>query len=143
LQKANQTGRKESRTLAYAVWEAELMGSHQNIENDKTKMIGERIRRARLVAGFSQMQLAELTGLSETSLARYERGLRSISADDLLRIAKVTGVSMDWLVAHGAASRSPFSDIEDMVALCSPQRAKFIFELLTPMVKKLADGYGE
>jgi len=49
-------------------------------------LIGGRFRRARLLYGLSQRRLAELAGVSQSAISRFERGL-------------VTGMAVERLVA--------------------------------------------
>jgi Zn-dependent peptidase ImmA (M78 family)/transcriptional regulator with XRE-family HTH domain len=61
-------------------------------------MIGERIRRARLVAGLSQREVVErlsLTGtsLTKAGLSKYERGGSTPKARVILQLAKALGVT--------------------------------------------------
>ena len=61
-------------------------------------MIGERIASARTRAGLTQAQLAELVGVSQTSLSRWESGEMSLNAKRLEKLATALEVSIDWLV---------------------------------------------
>lgn len=58
--------------------------------------IGKRIRRARQIAGWSQMQLAKRCGLAQDQISRYETGTLTISAYSLIKIARVTGQPLDF-----------------------------------------------
>ena len=59
--------------------------------------IGEKIRRARLEAGFTQENLAERIGLSRTAIARYEAGDIEPRIKNLIAISKELNVSVDEL----------------------------------------------
>lgn len=62
--------------------------------------IGERIAQARLRAGMTQEQLADLIGKSTRSMQDYEAG-KTIPWKDLRQIALLTEVPVDWLI-HGS-----------------------------------------
>jgi len=52
--------------------------------------VGRKIEEFRLAKGFSQVQLAELIGKdSANAISYFEAGLRKVSIDDLIKIAKV------------------------------------------------------
>ena len=58
-------------------------------EYDLAVDIGSNITRARLLAGYTQVELAKKMGASQPSLARYERGSQMPSNHFLLRVADV------------------------------------------------------
>lgn len=58
-------------------------------EFDLAVDIGTNITRARLIAGYTQVELAKKMGATQPSLARYERGSKMPSNHFLLRVANV------------------------------------------------------
>jgi transcriptional regulator with XRE-family HTH domain len=60
--------------------------------------IGERIRAAREAAGLSQDQLAELTGMSKTTVSNWERGVMNPRVRELPDLRRLLKVSIDYLV---------------------------------------------
>lgn len=71
--------------------------------------IFERIKKARRDAGLSQSDLARKANLSRTSIHNYEQGRYIPSIADTIIIAKVCGVSLDWL-AYGDSTERDASD---------------------------------
>lgn len=57
----------------------------------------QRLKDLREERGFSQQDLAELTGIPQTTLSRYERGIE-ISASNLVRLAQFFQVTSDYLL---------------------------------------------
>lgn len=56
-----------------------------------TKVIGQKIKKARKESGISQEQLADKLGLSGNNIiSRWENGLGRISVDQLMKIAELT-----------------------------------------------------
>ncbi|RRR68900.1 MAG: XRE family transcriptional regulator [Candidatus Viridilinea halotolerans] len=51
--------------------------------------VGEAMRKARLSRGLRQDDLADLLGVDRSTIARYERGTRSINVSTLLQVAQV------------------------------------------------------
>jgi transcriptional regulator with XRE-family HTH domain len=72
--------------------------------------VGERIKQRRLELTWTQDQLAQKAGISKSFLSDLENGKRSVSADNLLDIARVLGVSLDYLMT-GAAVESPVAEV--------------------------------
>lgn len=56
-----------------------------------------RLRMLRERRGISRRVLSELCGLSKNMISRYERGERSPSLSDAVKLAKFFGVSLDQL----------------------------------------------
>lgn len=66
--------------------------------------LGEKILAGRKQLGWTQGEMARQTGLSKTFLCQLERGRRRVSADTLLTIARVLGVSLDALMSEAPTS---------------------------------------
>lgn len=61
------------------------------MEQDVQSVLSERIRKARMDAGLSQGELADLLQLSShATISRYEKGTLGVSAEMLYRIANIT-----------------------------------------------------
>ena len=61
-------------------------------------MIGARIAALRRQAGFSQAELARKLSISASAVGMYEQGRREPSADLLVALGEVFGVSVDYLL---------------------------------------------
>lgn len=61
--------------------------------------IGERIRKARKQKGLTQPQLGDKVNVSSQVVSNWERGYTTPDSDDITRVAKVLGISTDYL--HG------------------------------------------
>ena len=59
--------------------------------------VGDRVQKARNVAGFDQGAVAKEIGMSRSGIARIEQGLSSPRRTSLISIAYATGVNLDWL----------------------------------------------
>lgn len=64
--------------------------------------MGNRIRRRRKQLDMSQRELARRCKLDSVTMWRYEMGRMSPSTKSLQRIAKVLGVTTDWLLSGRA-----------------------------------------
>lgn len=60
--------------------------------------IGQRIKAAREHAHITQSELARSTGLSTHYVSAIERGIKTPKLETFVEIAKVLGVSADWLL---------------------------------------------
>lgn len=68
---------------------------------------GEKIKYRRLLLGYTTRELADLIGVSQSNLSKWERGdVKTIKAPMLATLAKVLGVSPLWLMG---LEEDPFS----------------------------------
>lgn len=58
---------------------------------------GDRLRLARKHAGLSQLRLAELAGVSQSTVSQLENSTTDIGSLHTVRFARVCGISPDWL----------------------------------------------
>ena len=68
--------------------------------------IGERIKKRRTELGWTQEFICTKVGLSKSFFSELESGKRSVSAENLLNIARTLSVSLDYLMT-GTASEEP------------------------------------
>ena len=54
--------------------------------------VGQRLRERRMLLGISQLQLAQMLGLSYQQIQKYERGHNRVSASRLAQFADILGV---------------------------------------------------
>ena len=80
------------------------------------KLLGQRIRAARLAAGLSQEQLAEKVGLTSQHISHTEVASTKISLPSLVKIANVLQTSIDKLLSDNIYDSQPHL-IEDLQAL--------------------------
>lgn len=69
-------------------------------------MLSDRIQYLRQKAGLTQSQLAKQLNISASTEGMYEQGRRTPNLDTLIAIAKVFGVSLDYLIT-GSDFKNP------------------------------------
>ena len=62
------------------------------------KAVGKRIRELREECGYSVKKLRGFTGLSESFIYDIEAGRRGVSAENILLLSRVLGVTTDYLI---------------------------------------------
>lgn len=75
------------------------------------KRFGARIRIMRNFLGLTQAELAEKVGVSKQAITTYETGKREPPFRNLIRLARIFKVSVDWLLGEPPPefdSRLPF-----------------------------------
>lgn len=103
--------------------------------------IGQRIRQARIHAGLSQEELGKRLGYSGAHVSNMERGLRRITAADLLRFAHILGRNVSYFCGEKTPGEPalPFFERADVPTLRAlPPSAKLaIFDALVEQIEKL------
>lgn len=70
--------------------------------------LGARIRRERILRGWTQEQLAEKANISLSFLGHIERGTRKASLETLVALANILDASVDELLTGSLTHRSRF-----------------------------------
>lgn len=68
------------------------------------KTPGQRVAVARALNGWNQGELAEILGTDQPRVSNWETGTEAPGLDYLSAVARVSGVSLDWLVNGPATS---------------------------------------
>ncbi len=66
-------------------------------------MLGARIAALRRAAGWNQAELAQRLRISPSAVGMYEQGRREPSGEMLVQLARVLGVSVDYLLTGQSA----------------------------------------
>lgn len=61
-------------------------------------MISRNIKEARRIKGITQKELGDVLGVSHSTIAGYESGNATPTAEKLLMIAKATDTNIEWLL---------------------------------------------
>jgi transcriptional regulator with XRE-family HTH domain len=87
--------------------------------------VGSRVRLRRMVIGMSQERLGELLGLTFQQIQKYEKGVNRIGAGRLFEIARILGVSIEYLYqdamsnlsgARGFSENEPSAPVMEFVS---------------------------
>lgn|SRR5215510_7038766 len=79
-------------------------------DTEKRAIIASRIREARRLAGLSQGQVAKMLGLHRPSVSEMEAGNRSVSAEEISKLAEIYDVNASWLLGEGADKVDVYDD---------------------------------
>lgn len=84
----------------------------------------ERLIELRTKFQMTQGQVAELSGISQTQISRYERGDGDITGENLLSLSKLFGVTTDYLL--GKSNETPYDELapKERLALASWRRGE-------------------
>ena len=65
------------------------------------KILAGRLKQARLRTGLTQADLAEIAGLSESTVVAAESGKRSVRLENLVEMCRALGTTMEQIVTGG------------------------------------------
>ena len=111
-----------------------------NEEREFFVVLGERIAELRKARGITQVQLAELLGVSQQTVQAYEVGRRRIQVSSLPVVARLFSVSLEELFGEGkgrAGKRGPASQLQrsiDRISELPRTKQKFVIEMLDARV---------
>ena len=90
------------------------------------KELGERLRRLRESVKLSQVKMAELLGVKQSSINRYEQGQSAPSLETLVRYADYFDVSLDYLLARTDNPQGKLYEHRPKIAPGSEEMKQFI-----------------
>ena len=84
--------------------------------------LGQRTAELRKRAGISQQRLAEMMGVSRTTITQIENGKRKVSADELARLSEIYNLSVDSLLSSKEEPEVIFAENQEEKKMDSPIR---------------------
>lgn len=72
----------------------------------------ERLKKLRKNAGLTQVDVAEKLGISQPAYASWERGVKKPTQENLVKIAQILNVSIDYLVGNSEEKLDELDNIE-------------------------------
>ncbi len=90
------------------------------VAGDVDKLIGQRLRSARLAKFMSQSDLGKHLGVTFQQIQKYERGTNRLSGSRLVTAAKALGISVEQIVGSNGLSSDNESPREYFSALSDP-----------------------
>ena len=108
----------------------------------------ERLKDLRKQAGLTQVDVAERLGISQPAYASWERGVKKPTQENLVKIAQILNVSVDYLVGNSEEKADELDNIEFLFRMNSKgltKEEKEIFkkELIEFMEKRKKAFKGE
>ena len=92
--------------------------------NSDLKVLGEKVRKERRLAGLTQEQLAERCHVSTKHIANIEKGSMNPSYEILLAIARVLPVSLDALITPGMGNGNRVKRVQSNLSFLSRSGAR-------------------
>ena len=101
----------------------------------------ERLKDLRKQAGITQVDVAEKLGISQPAYASWERGVKKPTQENLVKIAQILNVSVDYLVGNSEEKTDELDNIEllfrmNSKGLTEAEKAVFKKELIEFMEER-------
>ena len=101
----------------------------------------ERLKKLRKQAGLTQVELAGKLGIVQSSYADWERGKKKPTQANLVKIAQILNVSVDYLVGNSEEKTDELENIEllfriNSKGLTKEEKAVFKKELIEFMEER-------
>lgn len=105
-----------------------------------SKILAERLTKARITSGYTQNEIAELLGCGRVTITNYESGRRNPDIDTLVKLSQYYNVSADYLLGLSDAQTNDkgVQFICDYTGL-SEKSVKYLNNSLTRTVHELLD----
>ena len=103
------------------------------------KLLGQRIRAARIAAGVSQEQLAEAVGLTSQHISHTEVASTKISLPSLVKIANALHTSVDKLLSDNLYDSKAHltDDVQAVFSDCDPDEVYVMLEAADAVKKSM------
>ena len=95
------------------------------------KLMGERLKKARLQKGYTQEKLSEILNVSIAYLSRIETGATHINLKRLNEICGLLDVSEAYIL-NGASDNSNFylnTELNSILKDCTPEKKELIYQV--------------
>ncbi|RHG07371.1 XRE family transcriptional regulator [Dorea longicatena] len=96
------------------------MGGEKMTDIDPIEL-GERIKKQRLLLGYSREKLAELADITPRFCYDLELGLKNMSVNTLLKLSTALHVSVDYLLHGSTQETNYYSSLFSLIETC-PKR---------------------
>ncbi len=106
------------------------------------KEVAERLRRLRESVKLSQVKMAEIVGVKQSSLNRYELNQASPTFETLTRYADYFDVSMDYIFGRTDKPQGKLYEYKPKIEQSDPEMKKFVemcFDPKSPMNERLKE----
>ncbi len=106
----------------------------QKAKNDVLVQMGRRLAKVRTEKGYTQEQLANMTGLSIKMISAAENGYKAMRPENIIKICDCLAISTDYLLRGESPLLSTMVERERIDALTEKQQdalIKIIFDFLS------------
>ncbi len=102
------------------------------------KLIGERLKKARLEKGYTQEQLSEKINVSVAYLSRIETGATHINLKRLNELCHLLGVTESYILDGTSSNSGSYlnNEFSSILKDCTPDKKELIYQIATIISEK-------
>lgn len=95
------------------------------------KIIGERLKKARIEKNLTQEKLSESLNVSIAYLSRIETGTTKINLKRLNEICNILGISESEILSGSSDDSENYlnADLSELLKNCSPEKQRLIYKI--------------
>ena len=111
----------------------------REINTNSARYIGKALSEARVSAGYSQAEFAEMLGVSQRTVSSYETGQRRIHAVLLIKAARLLNISLDNIAGlsfNKIDGRTRFSAAMKALEQMSEEEQNVVFTMIQTLSGK-------
>lgn len=97
--------------------------------------MGERIKKQRVLLGYSREKLAELVDITPRFCYDIELGLKKISLNTLCRLSCALHISTDYILFGQNDSLFPYESLAGLIADCPEDKIHHLKEIISHYVQ--------
>ena len=97
--------------------------------------LGERIKKQRLLLGYSREKLAEMADITPRFCYDLELGLKNMSVNTLLKLSSALHVSVDYLLYGPDANFEQYTAIINLVKTCPLQSLNHLEQIVSHYIQ--------
>ena len=97
------------------------------------KLIGERLKKARIKKGYTQEKLSEIINVSIAYLSRIETGATHINLKRLNELCGILEVSEAFILNGASSNSSDYlnNELSSILKDCAPEKKELIYQIAT------------
>ena len=102
------------------------------------KLIGDRLKKARIEKGYTQEKLSEMINVSVAYLSRIETGKTHINLKRLNELCGILEISEAFILNGASNNSSEYlnSELNTLLKDCTPEKKELIYQIVTIISEK-------
>lgn len=98
------------------------------------KLLGEKLRIARLKRNMSQYDLEEAADVDQRLITRYENGLCYPKLDAFVKLINALGIDAREILTPTQECHSPYERLIQNISYLSPKQIKFVEQIIKELI---------
>ena len=102
-------------------------------------LIGERIKKQRLLIGYSREKLAELVDITPRFCYDLELGNKNMSVNTLLKLSTALNVSIDYLLFGSSSQTDEYTAIDSLIRTCPVSQLNHLEQIISHFIQAVRE----